>query len=168
MPTLQVPKPPDPLTPTPLPWIAAVTPVILALAMSVIFQQVLALIMGLLGPAMVLGSWYESRRQASRAQQRELDQYSVAKAQYAQEVSDIRSHEKARALALVLSPEELARRWHEVADRGDIILDGVSPSDIRGATLGSIHLPPLPVPEPVLLVWRKDKFQMTSRAWWKA
>ena len=117
MPTLQVPKPPDPLTPTPLPWIAAVTPVILALAMSVIFQQVLALIMGLLGPAMVLGSWYESRRQASRAQQRELDQYSVAKAQYAQEVSDIRSHEKARALALLPPILEAASQplWRRTA-----------------------------------------------------
>ena len=99
MPTLQVPKPPAPLTPAPLPWIAAVTPVILALVMSVIFQQVLALIMGLLGPAMVLGSWYESRRQASRVRKRELDEYSRAKAQYDQEVSDIRSREKARALA---------------------------------------------------------------------
>jgi len=80
-----------------------VTPVILALLMSVIFQQVLALIVGLLGPAMVLGSWYESRRQASRVRRRELDEYSLAKAQYDQEVSDIRSRDKARALALLPS-----------------------------------------------------------------
>lgn len=73
------------------------TPVILALLMSVILQQVLALIVGLLGPAMVLGSWYESRRQASRVRRRELDEYSVAKAQYDQEVSNIRSRDKARA-----------------------------------------------------------------------
>ena len=70
-------------------------------------------------------------------------------------------------IALVLSPEELARRWNEVADRSDIILDGVSPSDMRGATLGRIHPPPLPIPEPVLLVWRKDRFELTTRAWWK-
>ena len=101
--TLQVPNPPVPPTPAPLPWIAAVTPVILALLMSVIFQQVLALIVGLLGPAMVLGSWYESRRQASRVRRRELDEYSLAKAQYDQEVSDIRSRDKARALALLPS-----------------------------------------------------------------
>ena len=49
-------------------------------------------------------------------------------------------------IALVLSPEELARRWNEVSDRSDIILDGVSPSDMRGATLGRIHPPPLPIP----------------------
>jgi hypothetical protein len=134
----------------------------------VISQQVLALIWGLLGPAMVVGSWYESRRQASRVRKRELDEYSEAKAQYEQEVSDIRSREKVRALALVLSPEELARRWNEVADRSDIIIDGVSPSDMRGATLGRIHPPPLPIPEPVLLVWRKDRFELTTRAWWKA
>ena len=71
-------------------------------------------------------------------------------------------------IALVLAPEELARRWTEVADRSDIILDGVSPSDMRGATLGRIHPPPLPIPEPVLLVWRKDRFELTTRAWWKA
>ena len=70
-------------------------------------------------------------------------------------------------IALVLSPEELARRWNEVADRSDIIIDGVSPSDMRGATLGRIHPPPLPIPEPVLLVWRKDRFELTTRAWWK-
>ena len=73
------------------------TPVILALLMSVIFQQILALIVGLLGPAMVLGSWYESRRQATRVRRRELDEYSEAKAQYEQEVSDVRAREKVRA-----------------------------------------------------------------------
>jgi hypothetical protein len=68
---------------------------------------------------------------------------------------------------LVLSPEELARRWHEVADHADIILDRVSPLDVRGATLGRIHPPPLPVPDGTLLVWRRDRFELSARAWWK-
>ena len=70
-------------------------------------------------------------------------------------------------VSLVLSPEELARRWHEVADHGDIILDRVSPLDVRGATLGRIHPPPLPVPEEMLLVWRAERFELATRAWWK-
>jgi len=70
-------------------------------------------------------------------------------------------------VSLVLSPEELARRWHEVADHGDIILDRVSPLDVRGATLGRIHPPPLPVPEGMLLVWRGERFELATRAWWK-
>lgn len=70
-------------------------------------------------------------------------------------------------VARVLSPEELARRWHEVADRADIILDRVSPLDVRGATLGRIHPPPLPVPDGMVLVWRGDRFELSARAWWK-
>ena len=70
-------------------------------------------------------------------------------------------------VALVLSPEELARRWHDVAECGDIIIDAIAPVEVRGATLGRIHPPPLPVPEDVLLVWRREEFVLVSRAWWK-
>jgi len=87
--------------PIPVPWIAALTPVMLALLMSPIFQQVLALMMGLIGPAMVLGSWWESRRQASRADTRSREEFAVASAQHAREISDMRSREKTRALALL-------------------------------------------------------------------
>ncbi len=87
--------------PIPVPWIAALTPVMLALLMSLIFQQVLALMMGLIGPAMVLGSWWESRRQATRAHARSQEEFAVAQAQHVREVSDMRVREKARALALL-------------------------------------------------------------------
>ena len=114
---LPAPVPPVVAPPIPVPWIAALTPVMLALAMSLIFQQVLALMMGLIGPAMVLGSWWESRRQASRAHARSQEEFAVATAEHAREISDLRAREKAHALAL---------------------------------------LPPLPVPEGMLLVWREN------------
>ena len=98
---LQAPIPPVAAPPIPIPWIAALTPVMLALVMSLIFQQVLALMMGLIGPAMVLGSWWESRRQATRAHARSQEEFAVAHAQHVREVSDVRVREKARALALL-------------------------------------------------------------------
>jgi DNA segregation ATPase FtsK/SpoIIIE, S-DNA-T family len=98
---LQAPIPPVAAPPIPIPWIAALTPVMLALVMSLIFQQVLALMMGLIGPAMVLGSWWESRRQATRAHARSQEEFAVAHAQHAQDSSDLRAREKTRALALL-------------------------------------------------------------------
>ena len=70
-------------------------------------------------------------------------------------------------IALVMSPEELARRWHEVSDCEDIILDRIPPREVRGATLGRIHPPPLPVPDDVVLVWHQDGFELATRAWWR-
>ncbi|MCF8549122.1 MAG: hypothetical protein K9G03_04000, partial [Pontimonas sp.] len=98
-------------------WIAALTPVILALVVSLIFLQPLVLIMGLLGPAMVFGSWYESRRQGSQTRQRDLERYSAAQAEYTQEISDIRSREKKRALTLLPSLMEAAAQplWRRSA-----------------------------------------------------
>ncbi len=64
------------------------------------------------------------------------------------------------------TPEQLASRWHEVAESRDIVLDGVSPLEIRGATAGRIHPPPLPVPEELLLFWRGGDFLVTTKAWW--
>lgn len=101
MQTLQPPTPPVAALPVAVPWIAALTPVVLALAMSLIFQQPLALMMGLIGPAMVLGSWWESRRQASRMLEQDQEKYSVALAQHTQDLTEIRAREKERALTLL-------------------------------------------------------------------
>lgn len=70
-------------------------------------------------------------------------------------------------VSLVLPPEELARRWLDLADRTDIIVDRIAPVEVRSATLGRLHPPPLPVPEDVLLVWRDEEFHSATRAWWK-
>ena len=108
--------------PIPVPWIAALTPVMLALLMSLIFQQVLALMMGLIGPAMVLGSWWESRRQASRADTRNREEFAVASAQHAREISDMRSREKTRALALL--PPLLDAAGHPLWRRSALLEHG--------------------------------------------
>ena len=70
-------------------------------------------------------------------------------------------------VALVLSPEELARRWREVFECEEIILDRISPVEMRGATVGRVHPPPLPVPDDVVLVWRREQFEVARRAWWR-
>ena len=101
MPTLQPPTRPEPPEPIPVPWIAALTPVVLAFAMTIVFQQILALLMGLLGPAMVLGSWVESRRVAAKSFRRVCEEFENAQADYAREVEDIRARDKAHALALL-------------------------------------------------------------------
>ena len=94
----------------------------LALLMSLIFQQVLALMMGLIGPAMVLGSWWESRRQASRADTRNREEFAVASAQHAREISDMRSREKTRALALL--PPLLDAAGHPLWRRSALLEHG--------------------------------------------
>ena len=117
MQTLQAPTPPTPPTPAPVPWIAAITPVALAVVMAVIFRQALALIMGLVGPAMVLGSWFESRRQASRSHERATEEYAKAHAEYLRDVEGVRSREKTDALALLPSLLEAASQplWRRSA-----------------------------------------------------
>ncbi|MEL0274101.1 MAG: hypothetical protein VW960_06090, partial [Pontimonas sp.] len=117
MQTLQAPTPPTPPTPAPVPWIAAITPVALAVVMAVIFRQALALIMGLVGPAMVLGSWFESRRQASRSHERVTEEYAKAHAEYLRDVEGVRSREKTDALAILPSLLEAASQplWRRSA-----------------------------------------------------
>jgi len=52
------------------------TPVILSLAMAALFRSPLALVMGVLGPAMVLGSWWESRRSHQKQHDREWETFA--------------------------------------------------------------------------------------------
>ena len=73
----------------------------------------------------------------------------------------------ALAVVMAVSPEELARRWREVVECEEIILDRISPVEVRGATVGRVHPPPLPVPDDVVLVWRREQFEVARRAWWR-
>ena len=86
------------MTPAPLPWVAALTPLVFAIVMAVILQQVLALMMGFIGPAMVLGSWWESRRQARMATSAAEDTYALECESHASAVSFARNRERSRAL----------------------------------------------------------------------
>lgn len=58
------PVAPAALEKTPLPILPLVAPVALAVVLALAFESVLALLMGALGPLMVLGGWWESRRRS--------------------------------------------------------------------------------------------------------
>ena len=234
---MQAPAPPIAPTTAPLPWIAAITPVALAVVMAVIFRQALALIMGLVGPAMVLGSWFESRRQASRAHERAREKYAQAHAEHLREIESLRSREKTHALTLLPSlleatSQPLWRRsaltergcriglgfaefpeghplWghpglagmprvldttENIALVGDDSSSGVwrtlavgwalahgltlrvdgqgeLPTQVIGAAeahwVATLEDVPLPVPDDVVLVWRREQFEVARRAWWR-
>lgn len=59
------PVAPAPLEKTPLPILPLVAPVALAVVLALVFESVLALLMGAIGPLMVLGGWWESRRRSA-------------------------------------------------------------------------------------------------------
>ncbi len=59
------PAPPAPPERAPLPVLPLVAPASLAVVLAVVFESVLALVMGALGPLMVLGGWWESRRRSA-------------------------------------------------------------------------------------------------------
>lgn len=67
----------------------------------------------------------------------------------------------------VYSPEQLVLTWRDVCDTHDIVLDEISAMDIRQASAGRIHPPPLPVPEGSVLVWRRGQFFLARKAWWR-
>lgn len=58
------PVAPAVLTSPPLPLLPLLAPVVLSVTMAIVFRSPLALMMGVLGPLMVGGGWWESRRQA--------------------------------------------------------------------------------------------------------
>ena len=53
-------------------------PVVLSVVMAIIFRSPLALMMGVLGPLMIWGGWWESRRQAGIRYARERDDHDTA------------------------------------------------------------------------------------------
>ena len=70
------PREPTALTLPRFPWIPVLTPVVLSLVMAGLFRSPLALVMGVLGPAMVLGSWWESRRSHQKQHARECEDFA--------------------------------------------------------------------------------------------
>ena len=88
------------VSPSPrFPWIPAVTPVVLAVLMSLLVQSSLALIMGVVGPAMVAGAWWESQRSHHRSDRASWQEYEeqLSLWRHSQELS--RENMKREALA---------------------------------------------------------------------
>jgi S-DNA-T family DNA segregation ATPase FtsK/SpoIIIE len=92
------PQKPPVSSPARFPWVPALTPVILSVMMALIFQSSLALMMGVLGPAMVAGSWWETRRAQRKRARQALAEYAQASLDYRHNQELDRRAEKDRAL----------------------------------------------------------------------
>lgn len=60
------------------PTVSMVIPVVLSVVMALMFQAPLALMMGVLGPVMVMGGWWENRRQSLVKSQKAVADYQTA------------------------------------------------------------------------------------------
>ena len=137
------------VSPSPrFPWIPAVTPVVLAVLMSLLFQSSLALIMGVVGPAMVAGAWWESQRSHHRSDRASWQEYEEQLSLAPQPRAEPRKHETrsaCRATGVAETPQRsaLARRtrrhnyspdWYRVVDAATGGLSGGLRGGIRDAS----------------------------------
>ena len=60
------------------PTLALVVPLVLSVAMAILFQTPLALMMGVLGPVMVVGGWFDQVRQARASHNKQLSEHTQA------------------------------------------------------------------------------------------
>lgn len=99
--------PPAPSVPGTIrfPTVSLVAPVVLSIAMAVLLQAPLALMMGVLGPAMVIGGWWEQRRQSGLTNETTLVEYQQAYGEWE------RQHEE----TLRVESEEARRQFPEPA-----------------------------------------------------
>lgn len=109
---LHAPLRPHPVVVARFPWIPAATPVVLSVVMALMFASPLALMMGVLGPVMVAGSWWEGRRSSRQAQGLALEDFDRDSERYRVEIESERTREKDRALAAM--PSVLERVAHPV------------------------------------------------------
>ncbi len=94
------PVAPAPLEEAPLPILPLVAPVALAVVLALVFDSGLALLMGALGPLMVLGSWWESKRRSVAKHDRALLEHENRLVDYESEVSRARRDIVERATRL--------------------------------------------------------------------
>lgn len=85
-----LPVAPPPLTPAALPVLPLLAPAVLAVVLAIVFQSPLALLLGALGPLMVWGGWWESRRQGAKAHEVAELEYENQSISYRQRVDDTR------------------------------------------------------------------------------
>ena len=92
------PARPIPAEPPSVPWLPAVLPVILSVVMALVFRSPLALMMGVLGPLMVMGSWWEGiKRHQSSADLVEAE-YDQSLSEYRENLVRMREETKTQAL----------------------------------------------------------------------
>ena len=100
---LHAPLRPQPVVVARFPWIPAATPVVLSVVMALMFSSPLALMMGVLGPVMVAGSWWEGRRGSRQAQRVALEDFDRESELHRAEIESERTREKYQALAAMPS-----------------------------------------------------------------
>ena len=73
--SFRLPAPPQQSNPNPLPWITAVLPAVLGLAMTFVMHNASYLMMAFMSPVMMLGSWANGRRQGKVGHRRKMADY---------------------------------------------------------------------------------------------
>lgn len=72
------PVPPEKVLGPTLPLLPILAPLVLSVVMAIVFQSPVALMMGVLGPLMVGGGWWASRRQAFLRHETESEEFATA------------------------------------------------------------------------------------------
>lgn len=103
------PLPPVPAAHAPFPWLVTLAPLALSLAMALALRAPIALLMGVLGPALVASSWWQSARARRKAEALAEENYQESLRNFDLELSELAEGERRRAsLALPSLEEQLA------------------------------------------------------------
>jgi len=81
----------------PLPVIPLLAPLVLSLVMALLLHSVIALMMGILGPAMVLGGWVHHKKASAKKFERLREDFEVAQQDFAEALLDAQNSERLQA-----------------------------------------------------------------------
>jgi DNA segregation ATPase FtsK/SpoIIIE, S-DNA-T family len=111
---VELPEPPEPVEPRPLPWAALVVPVVLGAGMALVLHRAVYALFAVLGPVLMLSSAVTDRRHVRRTAARRRSAYDDALA------------EARAAIGRAVSAEELQRR-DEHPDPAAALLTAIGP-----------------------------------------
>lgn len=94
------PAPPAPPEKAPLPLLPLAAPLVLAVVVAVVFQSGIAVMMGALGPLIVLGGWWESGRRSARKHTAALLEFDDHLAEHQSQIDKARRDTLHRATRL--------------------------------------------------------------------
>ena len=105
-------RPRDPSPGARFGWAALVAPLVLGLAMAVVFSPVMAAF-ALFSPVMVVANWLEDRRRVARERARGRQELGVGLDAFRRALAEAQAAEAARRRALLPDPAETLRRAHQ-------------------------------------------------------
>ncbi len=110
MPAMNYRLPAAPTQPqrNPLPWLAAAMPALLGVVTAVIFKSPSFLLLALASPLMVVGNWWNSRRNGVKSHRRQVQEHADERAALEAEVRDAVRKEQHRRRTTSPGPAELS------------------------------------------------------------